>query len=284
MPWKWSLNAYLGCRHGCGYCYARRYHEWLELSAADLERIIFVKTNVAEVLRTELARRSWQREYVAFGTSTDPYQPIEGRYRLARACLEAFRDFRTPLGITTKGTLIVRDLDLLSDLGGLVEVHFSIITLDADLARRLEPGAPSPRARLRALSTLAAVGVRCSVFVAPVLPGITDGEAGLRDLYQACADAGAVSVHAMPLRLQGSVKPHFMRILESEFPRLVPSYRRGYAASSDAPEGYRDRLRDRARLAGEQAELPQLHTSSPISPGATHERDAPRQEQLRLLP
>jgi DNA repair photolyase len=120
MPFAWSLNPYAGCRHGCSYCYARRYHEWLDRSPADFDSQILVKTNVVEVLRAELRRPSWRREHVALGTATDPYQPVEGRYRLTRGCLEAFRDHASPVGVTTKGTLIVRDLDVLQELSDLV--------------------------------------------------------------------------------------------------------------------------------------------------------------------
>jgi DNA repair photolyase len=273
MPFSWSLNPYKGCAHACGYCYARRYHEWLDLTAADFEREIFVKTNVVEVLRRELSRRSWRRESVALGTSTDPYQAAEARYRLSRGCLEAFRDFASPVAITTKGTLIVRDLDLLQDLSRLVRVHVSLVTLDADLARRLEPGAPSPQKRLRVLARLASARVDCSVFVAPVLPGLTDGLDSLRDLYRACADAGAGAVHAMPLRLQGSVKPHFLSVLEAEFPRLAAAYKRGYRGSSNAPQDYQQTLRERASVAKahagftpqtQRAQLPRHGTQLPL--------------------
>ena len=249
MPFRWSLNPYGGCRHGCGYCYARRYHEWHGLTAGDFDRVLFVKTNVAQVLRRELGRRSWRRESVALGTATDPYQPAEGRYLLTRACLEAFRDYASPVGITTKGTLIVRDLDVLRDLDSLVEVHISVITLDSALAWRLEPGAPAPARRLAAVERLAAAGVACSVFIAPVLPGLTDGEQALRELFRACAQAGARAVHVMPLRLQGSVKPYFLARLQAEFPHLVAAYRRGYAQGSEAPAEYRQRLRERVTVA-----------------------------------
>jgi DNA repair photolyase len=256
MPFAWSLNPYAGCRHGCSYCYARRYHEWLDRSPADFDSQILVKTNVVAVLRAELRRPSWRREHVALGTATDPYQPVEGRYRLTRGCLEAFRDHASPVGVTTKGTLIVRDLDVLQDLGDLAEVHFSVITLDPELARRLEPGAPAPARRLAALERLASAGVACSVFVAPVLPGLTDGPEELRALYRTAAAAGARSVHAMPLRLQGAVKPYFLQALESEFPALASSYRRGYRHGSNAPPEYQQRLRERVTVAKAEAGLP----------------------------
>lgn len=147
MGFRWSLNPYRGCVHSCHYCFARRYHGYFDLNASeDFTGIIFVKLNAPQVLRRELARPSWKRETVAVGTATDPYQPAEGKYRITRGCLEAFADFHSPIGLVTKGTMIVRDIDVLSDLAHKADgsVCFSVTTLDSQLWRRLEPGTPPP--------------------------------------------------------------------------------------------------------------------------------------------
>src|SRR5829696_7528426 len=177
MPFRWSLNPYRGCTHSCHYCYARLSHTYLGFDAdEDFETKIIVKSNMPEVVRQELGRRSWTRERVAIGTATDAYQPCEGRYRLTRRCLEALRDADTPVSIVTKSTLILRDRDLLKQLanGPGATVYFTITTLDPDLWRLLEPGTPPPLKRLQVMQRLADAGVPCGVFLAPILPGITD--------------------------------------------------------------------------------------------------------------
>src|ERR671912_2455098 len=178
MPFRWSLNPYRGCVHGCHYCYARATHSYLGLNAdEDFATRIVVKANMPEVLRQELGRRSWTRERVAIGTATDAYQPCEGRYRLTRRCLEALRDAHTPVSIVTKSTLILRDLDLLTELahGPGATVYFTITTLDLQLWRVIEPSTPPPRKRLEVLRRLSQAGIPTGVFLAPILPGITDG-------------------------------------------------------------------------------------------------------------
>ncbi|HET7601893.1 MAG TPA: radical SAM protein, partial [Gemmatimonadales bacterium] len=176
MPFRWSLNPYRGCLHGCHYCYARATHAYLGMNADDdFSTRIQVKSNMPEVLRQELRRPSWQRERVALGTATDAYQPCEGRYRLTRRLLAALRDYQTPVSVVTKSTLILRDLDLLVELARLpgTRVNVSITALDPALWKRLEPGTPPPQRRLEVMRRLAAAGVPCGVFMAPVLPGLT---------------------------------------------------------------------------------------------------------------
>jgi hypothetical protein len=166
MAFAWSINPYKGCVHGCHYCFARRYHSFIDLDVGDdFTGIILVRVNAPEVLRRELAKRSWKREMVALGTATDPYQPIEGKYRLTRGILEALRDFRTPVSIITKGSMVVRDIDVLADLQQRAgcTVSFSTTTLDEDTWRRLEPGTPPPLQRLRAMQRLAEAGVNAGV-------------------------------------------------------------------------------------------------------------------------
>jgi DNA repair photolyase len=231
MPFRWSLNPYKGCVHGCQYCYARRYHSFLDLNAgADFSGVVFVKANLPAVLRRELSRPSWGREEVAVGTATDPYQPIEGRYRLTRACLQAFADHANPLSLVTKGTLIVRDVDVLADLAAVpgCTVVFSLTTLDTVLWQQLEPGTPPPHQRLAAMRRLADAGVRAGVLLAPVLPGLTDDPASLERLVRAAADHNAQFLGARTLFLQPGTREHFLGFLRGSYPGLLEEYERLY--------------------------------------------------------
>jgi len=244
MPFKWSLNPYKGCAHACGYCYARAYHSFLDLPPSAFETQLFVKTNLADVLRGELRRPSWLGEHIAVGTATDPYQPLEGQYRVTRGCLEAMAEVDNPGSVTTKGTLVTRDIDVLSHLARRTEfsVHVSLISLDRDLLRKVEPGAPAPSARLRAIERLSGAGIPVSVNLAPVLPGITDEPEAMAEVVRAAAQHGAGDVWTGALRLAPGVKEHFMGILAREFPRLEPSYYRLYAGSANLPTGYQLRI------------------------------------------
>ena len=245
MPFKWTLNPYRGCTHGCHYCYARRYHTQFELDADDaFASVIFVKTNFAEMLRRELARPSWAHEYVAVGTATDCYQPIEGHYRLTRSALEALRDSNTPVGVITKGPMIVRDIDVLSDLtaGAGCSVYVSVPTVDEDAWRLLEPGTAPPLQRLRAVKELADAGIRAGVFMAPIVPGITSKPALLERTIKAIADHGAHFVGCNVMYLEGGTRDHFMRWLSDAFPSLVEGYRQLYAAKYAKAE-YRRELK-----------------------------------------
>ena len=262
MPFKWSINPYKGCVHGCHYCYARRYHAFIDLNPGeDFTGLILARVNAAEVLRSELARRSWKRETVALGTATDPYQPIEGRYRITRGILEALRDYRTPVSIVTKGTMIVRDLDVLADLARRAgaSVCMSIATLDRETWRRLEPGTAPPWQRLRAVRKLSEAGVEAGVLIAPIVPGITDASDDLRELVKAAADHGARFVGSRVLALQGSVKDHFLGFMGKEYPGLLAEYRRlfpGANADRDyaaATTGYVDGLRRLYRVGDRSA-------------------------------
>jgi DNA repair photolyase len=231
MTFRWSLNPYQGCVHGCHYCYARRYHGFHELDAGDdFSSVIFVKTNIERLARLELSRPSWEKETVSIGTATDPYQPIEGRYRLTRACLNAFVDHANPVSLVTKGTLALRDRDLLSALsaGPGCTVCFSLTTLDTDLWRSLEPGTPPPRQRLRVMQRLVDAGVHAGVLLAPVIPGLTDDPAGLEGVVRAAADHGARFLGAQILYLKLGTREHFLGFLEDQHPDLLAEYRRLY--------------------------------------------------------
>jgi len=227
MPFKWSLNPYMGCGHRCTFCYVRGFERRADRPSGEAYgRSVRVKINVVEVLRRELTRRSWRREVVAIGAATDPYQPAEGRYRLTRGCLQAFADARSPFSLITRGPMIIRDLDVLCHAAtrAEVDVTFSIPTLDTDIWRRTEPGTAPPRQRLRALRMLVAAGIDAGVGIAPVLPGISDRADLLADVVKAARDAGATNVWCNVLYLQPGTREHFMEHLAREWPELVPSY------------------------------------------------------------
>ena len=201
MPFDWTINPYRGCTHACVYCFARSTHTYLDMDAGrDFETKIVVKVNAPDVLRRELAAPRWNGEHIAMGTATDPYQRAEGRYRLMPRIIEVLTERRNPFSILTKGTLILRDLDLLVRAREVTDVStaFSIGTVDEDAWRRTEPGTPHPRARLEAVAALNDAGVPCSVLVAPILPGITDAPAQLRAVVSAAIDAGATADLADP--------------------------------------------------------------------------------------
>jgi DNA repair photolyase len=232
MAFRWSLNPYTGCAHRCTFCYVRAFERRADRPADDrYGRTIRIKTNVAEVLRQELARPSWRRELVAVGAATDPYQPAEGRYRLTRACLEAFADAASPFSLITRGPMIVRDLDVLAAaaLRAAVSVTFSIPTLDDDVWRRTEPSTAHPRQRLRALRELVEAGIDARVGMAPILPGISDSPEGLAAVVRAAREAGATGVWANVLFLRPGTREHFLEALARDWPEHLPRYERLYA-------------------------------------------------------
>jgi DNA repair photolyase len=238
MPFKWSLNPYMGCVHQCTFCYVRAYERRADRPSDDrYGQAIRVKTNVVEVLRRELARPSWEGETVAVGAATDPYQPAEGRYRLTRGCLEAFAEARNPFSIITRGPLIVRDLDVLVEAARRAEVGvtFSVPTLDHEVWRRTEPGTAPPRQRLRALSRLVEAGVRASVGMAPILPGISDSPSQLAEVIRAARDAGACGVWANVLFLRPGTREHFLENLARDWPEELERYEQLYAGRAYLP-------------------------------------------------
>jgi DNA repair photolyase len=232
MGFNWSLNPYMGCVHRCTFCYVRAFELRADRPFDDrYGRSIRVKTNVAEVLRRELARPSWERETIAIGAATDPYQPAEGRYRLTRACLEALRDAANPLSIITRGPLIVRDVDVLAEAArrAQVSVTFSVPTLDDEVWRRTEPGTAHPRQRLRALRTLVDAGIHASVGMAPILPGLSDKPELLEQVVREAREAGACGVWANLLHLRPGTREHFLVALAKDYPEQLPAYERLYA-------------------------------------------------------
>src|SRR6266545_4182455 len=239
MPFSWTLNPYRGCTHGCHYCFARRYQTQFELGPGDeFSSLIFVKVNFADVLRCELDKPSWTREQVALGTATDPYQPIEGHYKLTRRSLEALIAARTPVGIVTKGPMIVRDVDLLSELSRVASctVYLSVPTVDEEAWRALEPGTAHPRQRLRAVRTLRDAGINVGVLMAPVVPGFTTQTAKLEATIKAVAEHGAAFMGANVLYLKGGTRDHFMGFLARAYPQMLESYQRLYPGAYASQE------------------------------------------------
>lgn len=240
MPFNWTLNPYRGCTHGCHYCFARRYQTQFELGPGDhFSSVIFVKTNVAEVLERELDKPSWTRELVALGTATDPYQPIEGHYKLTRNSLAVLLAGRTPIALVTKGPMVVRDADLLAELGKRAgcSVCVSVPTVDEEAWQALEPGTAHPLQRLRAVRTLREAGVHAGVLMAPVVPGFTTQPARLEATIKAVAEHGAAFMGASVMYLKGGTRDHFMGFLAERFPHMVAGYQRLYAGAY-APPGY----------------------------------------------
>jgi DNA repair photolyase len=249
LPFKFTVNGYRGCSHACRYCFARPTHEYLDLDCGnDFDTQVVVKTNVAEVLRRELARKSWTHETVALGTNTDPYQRAEGRYALMPGIIAALADSGTPFSILTKGTLLRRDLPLIAESARRVQVSVavSLAVGDADLHREVEPGTPTPNARLALIQSIRDAGIDCHVMVAPVLPLLTDSEAQLDSLLSRIAAAGATGVTVFGLHLRGTTRGWFMNWLAAAHPELVGQYRELYRRGAYLPEEYREALRRRA--------------------------------------
>ena len=267
----WSINPYIGCAFGCAYCYARYAHRYvMERAATDdrmvdvlgeaynklppwlaFERNIFVKKNAPEVLSGTLRFGSDRHlklldgETIVIGTATDPYQPAERRFRVTRGILEVLAEHPgLSVTIITKSPLVTRDIDVLSRINHLsdLSIHISLITLDRELARRIEPRAPTPESRIRALSRLREAGIEAGINCMPVLPGITDNPSDLDALVKRVSEAGAVSVGACAVRLQSAARKRYLPFIEQEFPHLAERYRNTYGHSAYAGEKYREGL------------------------------------------
>lgn len=273
MPFEWSINPYRGCYHQCVFCYARRTHSFLEEDGVDRwGSRIFVKTNAPAVLRTELAKRSWTHEQVAIGTVTDPYQPLEGRYRLTRGILEALRDYDTPASLITRSPLVIRDIDVLAQLARIAgaSVSISIATMDQQLAREIEPTVAPPRKRLFAVEKLAQAGIRVNVALAPILPHITDSPENIEAVVQAARSAGAASIWHNTLHLHEVTRDAFFGYLKSKRPELIAEYASSYRGKY-APRAVHDEIETRVYDALRR---------HPKAPAVTIEPIAPRQLSL----
>ena len=232
MAFKWSLNPYMGCVHRCTFCYVRHFERRADRPSDErYGTSIRVKINIAEVLRKELARPSWEREHIAIGAATDPYQPAEGRYRLTRACLEELATASNPFSIITRGPMIVRDVDVLQEAArrAHVSVTFSIPTLDDEIWRKTEPSTAHPRQRLRAVKTLIDAGIKVGVGMAPIIPGLSDRPELMEDVVRAAREAGATGVWTNLLFLRPGTREHFLEHLARDWPELLPRYEELYA-------------------------------------------------------
>lgn len=289
VPFRWTINTFRGCAHACVYCFARGTHSWLELDTGrGFDTEIVVKVNAVEVLGRELARPSWQREHVALGTNTDPYQRAEGRYRLMPGVISALAGSGTPFSILTKGSMIRKDLPLLAAAARDVEVGtgVSLAIWDEQLHASLEPGTPTPQARLATVRAIREAGLPCRVMLAPVLPWLTDGEDQLDDAIRRVAQAGAGAVTVLPLHLRPGAREWFMSWLARERPGLVARYEQLYGRGAYVPTSYSrwlgervERLRQRYGLTERRAELRPERRAEP-SPAVSA---PPGDRQLSLL-
>jgi DNA repair photolyase len=269
LPFDWTINPYRGCSHACTYCFARPTHTYLGMDAGrDFETKIVVKINAPEVLRRELASRRWKGDPIAMGTGTDPYQRVEGRYRLMRGIIRALIDTRNPFSILTKGTLILRDIDLLQEAAELAPVSaaFSIGTLDERVWRETEPGTPHPKARIEAIRTLTDAGIPTGVLMAPILPGISDSPGQLRAVVEAALDAGATHVSPILLHLRPGVREEFMPWLEQHHPDLVERYEALYPRSYASPEERRRMGQQVSRIVESTGRRPPERSSDETRP------------------
>jgi DNA repair photolyase len=254
MAFQWTINPYRGCGHACVYCFARNTHTYLDLDAGhDFDSKVVVKVNAAELARRELAAPRWSGGHVAMGTNVDCYQRAEGRYQLMPGIIGALRDARNPFSILTKGTLILRDLDLLAEAAEVTDVglNVSVGFVDKELSRLVEPGTPSPRRRLGICAALADRGLRCGVLMGPILPFLSDSPAQLAAAVEAAAAAGAASVTPIVLHLRPGTREWFERWLAQHHPALAGAYQELYGSRAYAPRAYQEQIgaqvRDLAR-------------------------------------
>jgi len=277
MRFRWTINPYRGCEFGCVYCYARYTHEFLELrDPMDFERRIFVKRMAAEVLARTLSRTPIGSDQIAIGTATDPYQPAERKFGLTRSMLEVFAQLGgLDLSITTKSGLITRDLDLLKAINSRsrLSVNFSLITLNRKLQRILEPRAPRPSLRLRALKELREAGIRCHLLMMPMIPGLTDNAAGIEAVIRAARDAGASGLWWRSLFLKPAAARRFIPFIRENFPGDEPRLTAFYGNSVYAPRAYDEHLR---------AIFDRLKRKYGFDPGL--ERDEGKESEMAVSP
>jgi DNA repair photolyase len=278
MPFKWSLNPYIGCAHACQYCYARAYYAVADRGDGreDFQTRIMVKTNLPEVLRRELDRPNWRHESIALGTATDVYQPAEGRFRLTRRSLEVLREACNPIQMVTKSPLVIRDLDILADLSRIADarVFFTITTVDLSLWRELEPGTANPFKRLAAMRRLVDAGVPSGVLHAPILPGITDSAESIEAVTRAARDHGAMFFGASTLRLDPTVREHYLDFVGRSYPMLLEKYQRAYVGRH-APPAYRAKLAER---------LARIRTSTGLAENGMRDRYSPPPGAATIAP
>jgi DNA repair photolyase len=290
LPFNWTINPYRGCSHACKFCFARSTHTYLDMDAGrDFETKIVVKVNAPDLLPKELRAKRWKGESIAMGTATDPYQRAEGRYKLMPRIIETLAAHRNPFSILTKGTLILRDLELLQDAAAVTDVStaFSVGTLDEEAWRKSEPGTPHPRKRIEAVARLNDAGIPCGVLMAPILPGISDGRDQMKEVIAAALDAGATHVSPILLHLRPKVKEVYMEWLGDTYPELVERYEAMYAHSAYAPKSDQKALS--ATVAELRSQLPYRPRSRRRKPGSRWTPNVRREiaslksEQLKLV-
>src|SRR6266536_2870136 len=245
VPFQWTINPYRGCSHACRYCFARNTHTYLDFdSGHDFDSRIVVKVNAGTLVRRELAAPRWSGEHIAMGTNVDCYQRAEGRYQLMREILAALRDFANPFSILTKGSLILRDIDLLRECAEVADIgtNVSVGFVDRELWRSLEPGTPSPQKRLEVCRRLNEAGVPCGVLMAPIIPFITDSPEQLTATMQAVAASGATHLTPIVLHLRTGAREWFMKWLAENHPDLVPRYEKLYPRSAYAPKAFQEEI------------------------------------------
>jgi DNA repair photolyase len=286
VPFRWTINPFRGCTHACVYCFARPTHKYLDFDAGrDFEREIVVKVNAPELLRAELARRSWGGEHVALGTNTDPYQWAEGRYKLMPGIWEAMRDAANPCSILTKSPLLLRDLELMREIAGRTEFSaaLSVPTLDEKAWRATEPHTPNPRARLEAVAELSRAGIRTGVLVAPLMPGINDAPEQVAQVLELATEAGAEYITGIGLHLRGDVRGLFFDWLRENRPDLIEHYRNLYRRGAYAPIEERNRLSKLVKgpqFSGDQRADQRLRRSYGVGPARTEPNRKEIQERL----
>jgi DNA repair photolyase len=293
MPFRWTINPFRGCSHACKFCFARPTHTYLDFDAGrDFEREIVVKVNAPERLRAELARPSWKGEHVALGTNTDPYQWVEGRYKLMPGIWEAMRDAANPCSVLTKSPLLLRDLELMKQINERTDFSaaLSVPTLDEKAWRATEPHTPNPRARLEAVAELTRAGIRTGVLIAPLMPGVNDAPEQVEPILELAAEAGAAYVTGIALHLRGEVRELWFEWLREHRPDLISRYERLYRRGAYAPPEERRRLAELVRGAdldpAEQIKQSTGHRGfvrGRTKPVAPKQRGHLRPEQERLF-
>jgi DNA repair photolyase len=284
MPFRFTINPYRGCAHACSYCFARPTHTYLDFNAReDFERQIVVKVNVPELVRAELARPGWKGDHVALGTNTDPYQWVEGRYRLMEGIWEAMRDAANPCSVLTKSPLLLRDLPLFGQLVERTEFSaaLSVPTLDEKAWRQTEPHTPHPRKRLEAVAELNRAGVPCGVMVAPLMPGINDSPEQVEEILELAGEAGATTIGGIGLHLRGEVRDIWFDWLRQYRPDLIPRYEGLYRRGAYLPSGEKERLAELTKGARTRERGPGWRAPRGRS---GHERPINREEGPSSLP
>jgi DNA repair photolyase len=284
VPFRWTINPYRGCSHACFYCFARNTHNYLDLDfGEDFNSQIVVKVNAPELLRKELTAKSWKGEHIAMGTNVDPYQRAEGRYKLMRGILEALRDFANPFSILTKGSLILRDIDLLQQCSEVADVgtNVSVGFVDKEVWRSLEPGTPTPAKRLEVCRTLNESGIPCGVLMAPIIPFLTDSPGAMAATVRKIAESRATHITPIVLHLRTGAREWFMHWLSENHPELVTRYERLYPRSAYAPKAYQEEITGRVHELAEKCGVGQ---SGPREARRLRrQEEPPPPEQLALL-